>query len=129
MAEEHHHHTSACGTHEHEGGYEIKDRGMFDFLGKKEEEKPQEEVIVAQFEKVQVSEEPCEKKEELKEEKPCLPEKLHRSTSSSSSVWKNHPIYSFFLIFSFVFKIFIFFVLAYRIFFFFRTQKIFIDDQ
>lgn len=36
---------------------ESKDRGLFDFMGKKEEEKPQEEVIVTEFEeKVQVSE-------------------------------------------------------------------------
>lgn len=80
MAEEHHHTT--C---EQEGSDEIKGRG-FNFHSKKEEEKSQEEVIVTEFEKVQVSEEPCEKKEEVKEEKPGLMEKLHRSTSSSSSV-------------------------------------------
>ncbi|RDX76795.1 Dehydrin ERD10, partial [Mucuna pruriens] len=55
----------------------IKDRGVFDFLGKKkEEEKPhEEEVIVAEFDnKVKVSDEP-ETKHGL----------LHRSNSSSSS--------------------------------------------
>lgn len=90
MAEEHHHTT--C---EQVGSDEIKDRGMFDFLSKKEGEKPQEEVIVTEFEKVRVSEEPChakeepcEKEEEVKVEKTGLMEKLHRSTSSSSSVRK-----------------------------------------
>lgn len=74
---------------------EIKDRGVFDFLGKKkEEEKPQDqEVIVTEFEKVKVSDhEPETKVEEKKEEedgekkKHSLLEKLHRSNSSSSSV-------------------------------------------
>ncbi|XP_061362936.1 phosphoprotein ECPP44-like isoform X1 [Gastrolobium bilobum] len=74
---------------------EAKDRGLFDFLGKKkEEQKPQEEeVIVTEFEKVSVSEEPeikfDEKKKEEKEEegekKHNILEKLHRSNSSSSS--------------------------------------------
>ena len=37
---------------------EIKDRGLFDILGKKkEEEKPQEEAIATEFEKVKVSDE------------------------------------------------------------------------
>lgn len=89
MAEENRH-----TTYEQEGSDEIKSRGMFDFLSKKEEEKPQEEVLVTEFEKVQVSEEPyekekpCEKEEEVKGKKPGLKEKLHRSTSSSSSVRK-----------------------------------------
>lgn len=76
---------------------ETKDRGLFDFMGKKEEEKdkkPQddEEVIVTEFEKVKVSEpepEP-ETKEECKEEggekKDGLFRKLQKSSSSSSSV-------------------------------------------
>lgn len=77
---------------------EVKDRGLFDFLGKKEAEKPQEEVIVTEFEKVKVSDheaphphhhEPESYKveqEEDKEKKHCsLLEKLHRSDSSSSS--------------------------------------------
>lgn len=74
-----------------EGKVESKDRGMFDFLGKKEEEKPQhqdQEVIASEFEKVNVSE-PGRKVEEhtkeKEEKKPSLLEKLHRSGSSSSS--------------------------------------------
>jgi hypothetical protein len=39
-----------------QGGVETKDRGLFDFLGKKEDKKPQEEVLVSEFEKVSVSE-------------------------------------------------------------------------
>ncbi|XP_061336768.1 phosphoprotein ECPP44-like [Gastrolobium bilobum] len=59
---------------------EIQDRGVFDFLGKKkEEEKPQEEVIVTEFDKVKVSD------ETEGEKKHSLLEKLHRSSSSSSS--------------------------------------------
>lgn len=86
------------GARAAEGG-EIKDRGLFDFLGKKEEEKPQEEVIVTEFEKVKVSDheaprphhhEPESYKVEQEEEKEkkhgSLLEKLHRSDSSSSSV-------------------------------------------
>lgn len=57
-----------------DAGDEVKDRGLFDFIHKKEEEKPQEEVIASELEKVHVSE------PEHKEE-----EKLHRSNSSSSS--------------------------------------------
>lgn len=63
---------------------EVKDRGMFDFLGKKKEkegEKCQEEVLVTEFQKVQVTEE-VEAKEEKKEG---LLGKLHRSHSSGSS--------------------------------------------
>jgi hypothetical protein len=41
---------------EQQGGVETKDRGLFDFLGKKEDKKPQEEVLVSEFEKVSVSE-------------------------------------------------------------------------
>uniref|UniRef100_A0A0V0I3L9 Putative ovule protein n=1 Tax=Solanum chacoense TaxID=4108 RepID=A0A0V0I3L9_SOLCH len=63
---------------------EATDRGLFDFIGKKEEVKPshahEEEAVSSEFcEKVKVSEEE-EHKEEKKEEK-----KLHRSSSSSSS--------------------------------------------
>lgn len=86
MAEEHHHHKTHECEPAVEGTVETQDRGIFDFLGKKEEEKVQEEVIVAEFEeKVQVSE-PCESVEEPKEEKHGFLEKLHRSDSSSSSV-------------------------------------------
>ncbi|CAA2954643.1 phospho ECPP44-like [Olea europaea subsp. europaea] len=63
------------------------DRGLFDFMGKKDEEKKcEEEVIAPHFEeKVQVSEPEC-KKEEKEEEKKheSLREKLQRSSSSSS---------------------------------------------
>ncbi|KAA0872781.1 hypothetical protein EYC94_26055 [Enterobacter hormaechei] len=66
---------------------EIKDRGLFDFLSKKkEDEKPQEEAIAAEFDqKVTVSGEPAESKKEEGEKKHSLLEKLHRSDSSSSS--------------------------------------------
>lgn len=87
MEEEHHHHKShECGETTvvvEETSVERQDRGIFDFLGKKEEEKPQEEVIVTEFEKVHVSE-PEPKVEE--EKKHGLLEKLRRSDSSSSSV-------------------------------------------
>lgn len=92
MAEEHH-----KKSHEYEskvgdgGAVETQDRGLFNFLGKKEEEKPQEEVIVTEFEKVQVSEaEPhavrVQEEHKDEEKKHGLLEKLHRSGSSSSSV-------------------------------------------
>ncbi|KAF8405491.1 hypothetical protein HHK36_010398 [Tetracentron sinense] len=51
---------SICMAEEHQKSHECEtptvavettDRGMFSFLGKKEEEKPQEEVIVTEFEK------------------------------------------------------------------------------
>lgn len=68
-----------------EEAVEAKDRGLFDFLGKKEEEKKphcaEGEAISSEFEeKVHVSEPPhgVEYKEEEKK-------KLHRSSSSSSS--------------------------------------------
>lgn len=71
---------------EETGGANVEsaDRGLFDFMGKKEEEKPthahEEQAISSEFgEKVKVSEE-HKKEEEKKEEK-----KLHRSSSSSSS--------------------------------------------
>lgn len=84
---------------------ETKDRGLFDFLGKKEEEKhkkPQEEVIVTEFEKVKVTEPEPETKECREEEKkPGLLEKLHRSSSSSSSV-------SILIIFTLLLHLFVF---------------------
>ncbi|GMH04656.1 hypothetical protein Nepgr_006496 [Nepenthes gracilis] len=68
---------------------ETTDRGIFDFINKKkEEEKPQEEGIVTEFEKVHVSEHVSKeerREEEEKEKKHGLLEKLHRSDSSSSS--------------------------------------------
>lgn len=73
-----------------EGPVEVKDRGLFDFMGKKEKEeekKVKEEVLVTEFEqKAQVCE--PEHKEEEKEEKKheSILEKLHRTGSSSSSV-------------------------------------------
>ncbi|KAF2310180.1 hypothetical protein GH714_007087 [Hevea brasiliensis] len=85
MAEQDHHKSHESETPVVGGGaaVETKDRGLFDFMGKKEEEKPQEEVIVTEFEeKVQVSD--PEPKEE--ENKHGLLEKLHRSDSSTSSV-------------------------------------------
>lgn len=91
-----------------EGSVETQDRGLFDFLGKKEEEKKsdyhQDVAISGEFhDKVKVSEaepayvhheepkhhheEPKYKvEEEEKDKKPSLLEKLHRSGSSSSSV-------------------------------------------
>jgi hypothetical protein len=98
MAEEHHVHDHKCHEYEtpvrEEGPVETKDRGLFDFLGKKEEEKHQEEAMVTEFEKVSVSESQPKveeykvKEEEKKEEKKhsSLLEKLHRSDSDSSSV-------------------------------------------
>jgi len=74
---------------------EIKDRGVFDFLGgkkKDEEHKPQEEAIATDFShKVTLYEAPSETKVEEKNEEgekkhTSLLEKLHRSDSSSSSV-------------------------------------------
>lgn len=72
-----------------EGPVEAKDRGLFDFMGKKEKEeekKVKEEVLVTEFEqKAQVCEpEHKEEKEEKKHES--ILEKLHRTGSSSSSV-------------------------------------------
>lgn len=70
---------------------EIKDRGVFDFLGgkkKEEEHKPQEEAIAHEFgHKVTLYEAPSETKVEEEGEKKhsSLLEKLHRSDSSSSS--------------------------------------------
>lgn len=72
---------------------EIKDRGVFDFLGgkkKDEEHKPQEEAIATDFNhKVTLYEAPSETKVEEDHEgekkHTSLLEKLHRSDSSSSS--------------------------------------------
>lgn len=85
-----HEYEQSVGT---EGAVETRDRGMLDFLGKKEEAKPQhhdQEVIATEFEKVHVSEpqpkvEGHRKEEEEGEKKPGLLDKLHRSNSSSSS--------------------------------------------
>lgn len=91
MAEGNKSHEYETKVGEESGAVETKDRGLFDFLGKKEEEKPQEEVIATDFEeKLQVSEpetkvEEEHKKKEEEEKKPTLFEKLHRSGSSSSS--------------------------------------------
>ena len=64
---------------------EVKDRGLFDFMGKKEEgeKKNEEEVLVAGVEKVHIEEVKKEEKEEEKKES--LFDKLHRSHSFSSS--------------------------------------------
>lgn len=56
---------------------EVKDRGLFDFAGKKDEEE-----VAAKLEKVKIEEGTYEE-----EKKPSLLEKLHRSGSSSSSVY------------------------------------------
>ncbi|XP_073126093.1 uncharacterized protein [Henckelia pumila] len=66
---------AAVKVEDHESAaVEVGDRGLFDFLGKKKEEK-QEEVLASEFqEKVEV----CEEKKEEET-------KLHRSSSSSSS--------------------------------------------
>ncbi|XP_039029257.1 uncharacterized protein LOC120163365 [Hibiscus syriacus] len=61
---------------------ESKDRGLFDFMGKKKEKKPQEEPLVTEFDKVKIKESKPEKEGE--EKKHGLLEKLHRSDSSSS---------------------------------------------
>ncbi|KAE8704478.1 hypothetical protein F3Y22_tig00110450pilonHSYRG00264 [Hibiscus syriacus] len=61
---------------------ESKDRGLFDFMGKKEEEKPQEEVLVTEFDKVKIEESKPEKEGEDKKKHGLL-KKLHRSDSSS----------------------------------------------
>ncbi|XP_075497005.1 uncharacterized protein LOC142533958 [Primulina tabacum] len=98
MADYHHHErknyepsdipaTPAAVNVEESAAVEVGDRGLFDFLGKKKEEKQgEEEVIASDFEeKVQVCK---EKKEEPKEEETKyagLFEKLHRTSSSSGS--------------------------------------------
>ncbi|KAK8512598.1 hypothetical protein V6N13_082864 [Hibiscus sabdariffa] len=69
------------------GAVESKDRGMFDFLGKKEEEqpKPQQEAIATEFENFKIEESKAEDGYREGEKKNSLLEKLHRSHSSSSS--------------------------------------------
>ncbi|OAY84510.1 dehydrin COR410-like [Ananas comosus] len=67
---------------------EVKDRGLFDFMGRKEEKEKEKEKIeevdlVAGMEKVRVDEVEDRKEEEKKKEG--FLEKLHRSHSSSSS--------------------------------------------
>nr|QMS43732.1 Cor47 [Betula platyphylla] len=101
MAEEHQNKPSyeyeTAVRDDQQGGVETKDRGLFDFLGKKQEEKPQEEVLVNEFEKVKVSDQSHpkvdeyyeenynEEEEQKKKDKHGLLEKLRRSGSSSSS--------------------------------------------
>lgn len=90
MAEEYknvpEHETPKIATEESsETKAEVKDRGLFDFLGKKEEAKPQETPLESEFEhKTQISEpapfvaEPQD--EEVKEKKHTLLEELHKKT-------------------------------------------------
>ncbi|KAE8680376.1 Phosphoprotein ECPP44 [Hibiscus syriacus] len=77
-------HTNVGGE---QGEVESKDRGIFDFLGKKEEEKAetQPETMATEFEKVKIEETKAEEGHKGDEKKPSLLEKLHRSDSSSSS--------------------------------------------
>lgn len=98
--EQHHHHETKveepCETavpKVEECAVEASDRGLFDFAGKKEEKKCEEEAIADEFEhKVQVCE-PEKKEEYVEEEKKHegLIQKLHRSGSSSSSVSNKSP--------------------------------------
>lgn len=103
MAEEHHKksHDYEAKVGDEVHAVETQDRGLFDLMGKKEEAKPQEEVIATEFEKVKVSEPEHhvvaeEGKHKDEEKKPSLLEKLRRSDSSSSSVstqlftWKSY---------------------------------------
>ncbi|XP_047324810.1 phosphoprotein ECPP44 [Impatiens glandulifera] len=106
MAEEHHNHQfitpveeAAVDVPAAASSVETQDRGIFDFLSKKDDEKltppPQtypgeEEVLVAEFDKVQVSEPKVEvvvvEEEKVDEEKKqSFFEKLHNDSSSSSS--------------------------------------------
>lgn len=82
MAEENKSHEYATKVGGEDGTVETKDRGLFDFLGKKEEEKKPQEVhegLVTGFdEKVKIS--------EAEEKKHGLFEKHHRQDNSSSSV-------------------------------------------
>ncbi|KAF5181213.1 Dehydrin cor47 [Thalictrum thalictroides] len=73
-------------THETnvDGNDEINDRGILDFLEKKEEEnKPNDELSVPEFAEIHVLK--SEEKKEEEENKPSFTENLHRSNSSSSS--------------------------------------------
>lgn len=79
-------------THEYKEEVESTYRGLFDFIGKKEEDKkPQEEVLVSEFDqKVQICEPVHETKvEECEHEEKTLSllEKLHRSDNSSVSFY------------------------------------------
>jgi hypothetical protein len=62
---------------------EVQDRGVFDFLKKDEDKKPDHETLATELEKTRISD--CEEKKVEEEKKPSLLEKLHRSDSSSSS--------------------------------------------
>ncbi|MGD7309681.1 hypothetical protein, partial [Ralstonia pseudosolanacearum] len=64
---------------------EIKDRGLFDFLGKKEEEKPQEEVISTKLDQVHISESEDKKEDEEEKKHTSLLEKMQQHDGSSSS--------------------------------------------
>lgn len=67
---------------------ETKDRGLFEFMGKKEDKKAQEEVLVSEFDQKVTVSEPESKLGEYKEDEKkhtSLLEKLHRSDSKSSS--------------------------------------------
>ncbi|XP_077220898.1 uncharacterized protein LOC143854692 [Tasmannia lanceolata] len=82
MAEEHQHQHREGETCESE----VKDRGLLGFLGKKKEnEKPQEEGLVTEFEKVQATDETYEEEDNFEEERPSAFEKLHPSQNGSSS--------------------------------------------
>ncbi|KAL5698201.1 hypothetical protein ACHQM5_029271 [Ranunculus cassubicifolius] len=77
MAEEQ---SNTSNTNVNVEGSEVQDRGLFDFMGKKEkvEEKPEVTPITTEMENLKVS-------DEAEEKKPSLLEKLHRSDSNSSS--------------------------------------------
>ncbi|KAE8704221.1 Phosphoprotein ECPP44 [Hibiscus syriacus] len=83
MAEEH---ANKVAGSDEQGAVESKDRGMFDFLGKKKEKaEPQHEAVATEFDKVKIEETKAEKEHKEGEKKPSLLEKLHRSDNSSSS--------------------------------------------
>lgn len=92
MAEENKNHEYETKVGEQGSEVETKDRGLFDFMKKKEEEKKsqEQEGFSTDFnEKVKISEgEEKKHKEEHKEEekKGSLLEKFHREDSNSSSV-------------------------------------------
>ena len=72
---------------------EVSDRGLFSFMGKEEEEKSTEEVLVNGVENVHIEEaDKIEDKKEEAEKKEGLLEKLQRSHSSSSSSVSVHCI-------------------------------------
>ncbi|KAK6939044.1 Dehydrin [Dillenia turbinata] len=76
-------------TSEERAGVESTDRGLFDFMGKKEKPYKEEEVLVTEFDKkVQVSEYEPPKEEYKEEKKEGFLAKLDRSDSSSSSIIK-----------------------------------------